>query len=476
MHFAIHFQPRSAGLQQGQGLTHLHRRRLVAGAVVAVREQRRLRDQAEALHLLGRHHGDLGQLLRRGVVVDVRVHQHHLPPGQDQPVHAGIGLGAFAQANHLVDVMQVQGRGAPGATQHPIHLAGLEQHGADERQAAPHFNLGELLGHAFAGGQGVVALPVAAKPVVVFGVDDVVVTPSRQAQAELLDALRNDLGPADQRGPRQAFVDHDLHGPQHPLLFALGIRHALVQRALGQVEDRPHRGARGVNKSLQLLAVGLHVLDRPRSHARGCGGLRHGRRNLHHQARVKGLGDQVLRPKAQVRAHISGRHHLALLGLRQFGNGVHGSDFHFHRDRGRAAIERTPKDVGEAQNVVDLVRVVGAASGNDRVAAHLFHLFGQDLGRGVGQRKNQRVGAHRGHHLPLQHAPGRQAQKDVRAVHHLRQRAVGGLLRKDDLVLVHQLGAALINHTGQVGHPDVFARQAQLHQQPQAGQRRCPRA
>jgi len=43
-------------------------------------------------------------------------------------------------------------------------------------------------------------------------------------------------------------------------------------------------------------------------------------------------------------------------------------------------------------------------------------------------------------------------------------------LRELDLVLVHQLGAAFVHQAGQVGHPDVFARQAQLHEQAQAGQ------
>ena len=75
-------------------------------------------------------------------------------------------------------------------------------------------------------------------------------------------------------------------------------------------------------------------------------------------------------------------------------------------------------------------------------------------------------------HLLLQHAGGRQAEEDVGARDHLGQRAQRGLLRELRLVLVHQLGAALVDHAGQVGHPDVLARQAELDQQAQAGQRR----
>jgi|GEM_PF-1844864 len=44
------------------------------------------------------------------------------------------------------------------------------------------------------------------------------------------------------------------------------------------------------------------------------------------------------------------------------------------------------------------------------------------------------------------------------------------------LVRVHQLGAAFVDHAGDVGHPDVLARHAQLDQQVQAGQRRRPGA
>ncbi len=52
-----------------------------------------------------------------------------------------------------------------------------------------------------------------------------------------------------------------------------------------------------------------------------------------------------------------------------------------------------------------------------------------------------------------------------------RRRALVGVLREDGLVLVHQLGATLPDQPGQVGHPDVLARQAELQQQAEAGQR-----
>src|SRR6218665_256816 len=45
---------------------------------------------------------------------------------------------------------------------------------------------------------------------------------------------------------------------------------------------------------------------------------------------------------------LPGRHGLALLGLGQFGNRVHGGDFHLRRDGGRAAVQRPTEDVRKA--------------------------------------------------------------------------------------------------------------------------------
>ncbi|CUI54587.1 Uncharacterised protein [Achromobacter sp. 2789STDY5608628] len=97
--------------------------------------------------------------------------------------------------------------------------------------------------------------------------------------------------------------------------------------------------------------------------------------------------------------------------------------------------------------------------------------LGQDLRRRVGQRQDQRARPHLGHHLGLEHAASRQAQEHIRALDHLGQLAGVGLLHEARLVRVHQHGAAFIDHALDVGDPDVFQRQAQVHHQVQAGQR-----
>ena len=61
-----------------------------------------------------------------------------------------------------------------------------------------------------------------------------------------------------------------------------------------------------------------------------------------------------------------------------------GGDFHFARDRGRTGVESATKDERKAQDIVDLVRIVGTPSGNDRIVADSTNLLGHDLGRRIG--------------------------------------------------------------------------------------------
>ena len=437
-----------------------------------MRQQRRLGRDAKAHDLARGHLRDFGELLGRRVVVHVGVHQKHLPARQHQRVHGRVAGGARALADHLVDVLQMHGVGAPGAADEAFHIAAAQQHGAYERQPPAHLDLGQLLGHAAALHQLVVGLPQLAVAHVVFGVDDVVVLPFLEAQTELFDALGDDGRPADQGGAGQSFVHHDLRGAQHPFLLALGVGDALVLRLFGDGIHRLHDGAGGEHEGLELLAVGVQIGDGAQRHAAALRRLGHGRGDLHHQPRIERLGDQVLGPERQLLPRVGRSHHLALLGLRQLGDRMHRGDLHLIGDGGGPAVQRSAEDVGEAQDVVDLVGIVGAAGGHDGVVAHGLDLFGQDLGRGVGQRQNEGLGGHAGHHVGLEHAPGRQAQKHVGAFDHLGQRARIGFLRELGLVRVHQLGAALVHHASQIGDPNVLARHAQLDEQVQTGQGR----
>ena len=146
-------------------------------------------------------------------------------------------------------------------------------------------------------------------------------------------------------------------------------------------------------------------------------------------------------------------------------------NFHFQRDGGRPCIERTAKNVRETQHIVDLIGVISAASRNDGVTSHRLDFFRQDLRRRIGQGKNQRIRRHPGHHVAFEHTTGGEPKKHVGTLNGLAQCACRCLLREKSLVLVHQLGATLVNHTGQVSDKNVVSGNAQLDQQAKAGQR-----
>ncbi|CUJ69269.1 Uncharacterised protein [Achromobacter xylosoxidans] len=365
--------------------------------------------------------------------------------------------------------------GADRTADHAVGIAQVHHHRADQRHAAAHFHARHFLGDATSAHALPVRGPVLMEAFVVFRVGDFNVLAQAQAQAQFLDTGQQHRGAAHQDGTRQAFVHHYLHRAQHALVLAFGEhdagRAAFAHDALGGREQRLHEGAGVVHELLQLLFVGFQVGQRTRGHAAFHGGLGHRRRDAHDQARIERLGNQVLGTERNVVGAVSRGHHLVLLFLGQLGDGVHRRLFHFTGDGGGAHVQRPAEDVREAQHVVDLVRVVRTARCHHHVVAHGMGEFGQDLGRGIGQRQDQRARAHGRDHLRLEHAAGRQAQEHVRALDHLGQLAGVGLLGEARLVRVHQHGAAFVDHAFDVGDPDVFQRQAQVHHQVQTGQR-----
>ena len=138
-------------------------------------------------------------------------------------------------------------------------------------------------------------------------------------------------------------------------------------------------------------------------------------------------------------------------------------------------VERPAEDERKAQHVVDLVRVVGAAGGDDGVASRLTRDLGEDLRHRVREREDEGVLRHAPDVLRLQH-PGRgQAEEDVRPPDDLREGARAGLHRVARLPPIHQLLAARVDHPRHVGDHDVLALQPHAQQQVQAGERRGAR-
>ena len=217
--------------------------------------------------------------------------------------------------------------------------------------------------------------------------------------------------------------------------------------------------------------IGLEVLDRALGHARFFGGARHGRCDAQYQARIKGRGYQVVTAEHQFLAGVGVGHFLADVGLGQVRDLAHAGQLHGLGDLGRAAVQRAAKDVWEAQDVVDLIRIVGAARGDDAVGPRGLGQFRANLGLGVRQRQDDGRTRHGFHHLLRQHAGGGATQKDVGVVHHVGQGARRGGLREALLGVVKAAGSPVVDHALGIAGKDVLAPHAQTHHHVQTGQR-----
>src|SRR5690606_23470600 len=224
-----------------------------------------------------------------------------------------------------------------------------------------------------------------------------------------------------------------------------------------------------VDDAHERLPVGVQVLDGPPRHAGGRGSFGDRRRDLDDQARVEGLGNDVFRPEGQVLVGVGAGDFGAAFGLRQFGDGLDAGELHLLVDDGGAAVHRAAEDEGKAQYVVDLVRVVGPAGGDDAVGPGGLGVFRADFGIGVGQGKDQRAVGHGAHHVLGQHARGRAAQEDIGALADVGQGAGVGLLRVAGLVGLHLLVAAFPDHAAGIDHENVLPGDAELDDQVQAG-------
>ena len=92
-------------------------------------------------------------------------------------------------------------------------------------------------------------------------------------------------------------------------------------------------------------------------------------------------------------------HNIRYRLLSQFGNGVHGSKLHFFVYGFSVHIKSTSKDIGETNNVVNLVWIIGPSSRHNNVWSCFYRIFVRNLRHRVSQRKYDRIAVHRQYHL-----------------------------------------------------------------------------
>ena len=91
-----------------------------------------------------------------------------------------------------------------------------------------------------------------------------------------------------------------------------------------------------------------------------------------------------------------------LIGYRllgKVGNSNGGRHLHLLIDRRSSHVEGTTEDVGEADDIIDLIRIIGATGSHQHIRACLLSLLVGDLGLGIGKCKDHRIGCHRAYHL-----------------------------------------------------------------------------
>ena len=162
-----------------------------------------------------------------------------------------------------------------------------------------------------------------------------------------------------------------------------------------------------INVLKQPRVIGLEIGDRPRSDARVHCGLCNRGSDHDDEPRIERLGYEVLGPELQFLVVAIGRgNDVGLFGHREIGDGAHRGKLHRLVDRGCAHVECAAKNEWEAKHIVDLVRKVRAAGGDDRIGPRRLREVGHDLRLGIGQSEDQRLLCHLLEELRLQHARG----------------------------------------------------------------------
>jgi hypothetical protein len=336
--------------------------------------------------------------------------------------------------------------------------------------ALPEVDGGVLAGHPVALAALVVGLLVLGEAGVGLGVDDL--------DGGLdLEGLELRLGlPADrdEDRPGQALLGEEARRALDLGVVALreDDPHRLAPRlVVDDLHERPRRG----EHAGQAVAVGLEVGDRPPRDAALRRGLGHGRGDAQEDAGVEGLGDEVVPPEGEALDPVGAGDRVGDVLPGEIGEGAGGRELHGLVDPARPAVEGAPEDEREAEHVVDLVRVVGAAGGHDDVGPGGVGLLGQDLGHRVRHREHDRVAGHGLEHLARDQPRRSAADERVRALQGLGQRAEPRLAGEALLVGVHVLRAPLVDDPGAVDQQHVLGTDAVGDVEVRAGDRSRPR-
>ncbi len=391
-HLAVILEVDAALVEDPDGLHHALGTFAGRMAEGGIGKQRHARLVAHAPGHAGRLLGDVGDLLRIGHVVNGRIGHHHRAPSAERDRHADHPVPRLGvdDAAYVVEHRRIVSRhaGDDGIGVAERHHAGGEVVAVVVDEPLAVAQQEPLALHAFVEMVGIDA--VAARQARVDDLDAGLV----EVDAGILGRLADSLLATDEDGRAELLVHVGDGGAHHLLLFALGEDRALRLAPHAIVDALECRGD-GVAPGRELLGVFLEIEDGAAGHARIHRRLRHRDRDGRDQSRIERHGDDVagaeFRPHALVGRRDVVGHVLAGKGCERAGC----RDLHVVVDGARAHVERAAEDVGEAEHVVDLVRIVRTAGRHDRVGTDVGDFLGRDLGVRIGHGEDDRVLRHR---------------------------------------------------------------------------------
>ena len=144
-------------------------------------------------------------------------------------------------------------------------------------------------------------------------------------------------------------------------------------------------------------------------------------------------------------------------------------NFHIVVNCACANIQRPSENIRKTQNIVDLVGVITAACGHDRIVANRLYRLWCNFRIWVGHGENDRVYGHAFHHFGCYGALDRQPKEDVSTDHCFLNCPKLRVDRDRSFPLVHALVTTAIDHAFAVSHDDVFTWHAHRFEQIDAG-------
>ena len=217
---------------------------------------------------------------------------------------------------------------------------------------------------------------------------------------------------ADQQRGAEPLMHEGRRGADHLLFLALGEDDAArlpAQAARTRAARRRRSDRAGCATAAGRPPCPRSACARRRSPSPPCataGGI------VGNQPRIERHRDDVVGPVFRPRA-IGHGDFVGHVLARQIGERVRRRDLHLHVDGARAHVERAAEDVGKAEHVVDLVRIVGAAGRHDGVGAHGGDLLGGDFRIRIGHGEDDRLRRHHLDHVLGHRALDRQTEEHV---------------------------------------------------------------